>query len=87
MTEAYAFQLLPYHAGYDHQSFRLGEKGRGFIGIKELAGVRMVGLDQCPKCGHKNYSMAVLELQCAWCGFDATPFIPSPLPPTPDATP
>ena len=77
------FTLLPYKPGYDHQSFRLGARGYGFIGNSDRDGVRMVGLERCPKCERENYYASVWQCRCAWCGFDAKPFIPSPLPPPP----
>lgn len=85
MTD-YSFKLLPYRKGYDHQSFQLGDRGYGFIGIKEQPNGRSVALERCPKCGRENYHASVLALQCAWCGFDAKPYIPNPLPSVPVET-
>ena len=82
MTD-YTFKLLSYDAGHDHQMFRLGDYGYGYIGIKERPNGRNVGLTRCPECGRENYQASVLAMQCAWCRFDARPYIPDPLPQVP----
>ena len=71
----YEFTLFPYREGYDHQRFRLGSRGHGFVGIHLRDGKKSIGLERCPKCERENCYAAVLDCVCAWCGFDAKPFI------------
>ena len=59
----YEFTLFPYREGYDHQRFRLGSRGHGFVGIHLRDGKKSIGLERCPKCERENYYAAVLDCE------------------------
>ncbi|MFH2143075.1 MAG: hypothetical protein ABIJ97_11665 [Bacteroidota bacterium] len=55
---------------YDHNDLYLGDKWIGYVGKKERNGEVSIGLVKCPECRKENYAMAVLDGQCAWCGWE-----------------